>query len=179
MAKASSRTITPKNKTLIINSAPKNGLPVIIPPTNPNGVRIVPAPRRAKTPGIPITTPKIAKYGANLTIISLTFSGSWNGAFFTKYSCSVTSNFPNLDLKSVPFVSDFSIDIFRIYNNRPKIIIKRGVKNTKKDIFPVTGKVGATAIDILPVGSLVEVGIFVNEVVGDKVVSDVGTGVDV
>jgi hypothetical protein len=72
-------------------------------------------------------------------------------------------------------VSDFAIDILKIYNNKPKIIIKRGVKNTNRDIFPVTGKVGIVAIDISPVTSLVGVGVFVNDIVGESV----GVGVDV
>jgi len=74
-------------------------------------------------------------------------------------------------------VSDFAIDVFRIYNNKPKIITNRGVKNTNRDIFPVTGRVGIAAIDISSVTPIVGVGVFVNDVVGERLV--VGVGVDV
>lgn len=139
---------------------------------------MVPAPSKAIIPGTPITTPRMAKYGENLTMTSF-HSFGMAGAFLTKYSSNTTSNFPNIDLKSVPFVSDFAIDVFRIYNNKPKIIANRGVKNKNKDIFPVTGKVGIAAIDISSVTPMVGIGVLVNDIVGERLVVGVGVGVDV
>ena len=55
-----------------------------------------------------------------------------------------------------------------IYNNKPTIIIATGIKNTKGDILPETGKVGVKVVDasVVGVGVLVSVGVVVALVVG-------------
>jgi len=182
MAKPSSRIITPKNKTLTMYPIPKNGRPVTIPPTSPRGAKNAPIPSKAKTPGIPITTPIMAKYGANLTIISFHPFGI-DGAFFSKYSSKVTSNFPNIDPKSAPSVVVLAIIILKIYNINPAIIIKAGTIYIIDLIVPVTGKLTIAVGDadtlamIISVGVAVAVGEIVS--VGDRFICSVGSSVNV